>query len=146
MKIRIKRENLILKDMDNPVVLFDGVCNFCNRWVNFAIRHDRKGRLRFSPLQGDRAAALLVNSYTGTEGNQTVILVDKEKIYTKSTAVLRITRYLDGGWKMFYGLLIIPRFLRDPLYNWVARKRYAWFGRKDTCMIPTPKQRERFLD
>jgi predicted DCC family thiol-disulfide oxidoreductase YuxK len=131
--------------MEKPVVLFDGVCNFCNRWVNFAIRHDKKGRLRFATLQSDYARKLLESHHVAPENNSSVILLDNGNIYTRSGAVLRITRYLDGGWKIFYGLSIIPRFVRDPLYNWVARKRYAWFGKRDTCMIPTASQKERFI-
>jgi predicted DCC family thiol-disulfide oxidoreductase YuxK len=131
--------------MDYPVVFFDGVCNFCNFWVNFAIKKDRKKRMRFSPLQGETAKEVLPDHHINLTVLSTVILLDKGKCYTQSSAAIRICKYLDGGWKLFYGLIIIPKFLRDPVYNIIARNRYKWYGRKETCMIPTPELKERFL-
>src|SRR5689334_6593992 len=108
----------------HPVVLFDGVCNFCNYWVNFAIKRDRKSKLRFTPLQGRTASELLPRySLHPTELNS-VILIDKGKAYTQSSAALCICKHLDGGWKLFYGLIIIPKFIRDFFYNIIARNRY----------------------
>lgn len=130
---------------DNSIVLFDGVCNFCNYWVNFAIRRDKGKKLRFTPLQGETAKQLLPQFDLHTTSLSSVIFIDDEKIYTQSSAALRIAKYLDGGWKLFYGLIIIPKFIRDFFYNIIARNRYKWFGKKDTCMIPTPEIKERFL-
>ncbi len=129
-----------------PVVLFDGVCNFCNYWVNFAIKHDRKKKLRFATLQGDTAQELLSEHMINPTTLSSVVLVDSGKAYTHSSAALRICKYLNGGWKLFYGLMIIPKFIRDAIYKFIARNRYKWYGKKDSCMIPTPEQRERFLD
>jgi predicted DCC family thiol-disulfide oxidoreductase YuxK len=131
---------------EKPVILFDGVCNFCNYWVNFAIRHDKKKKLRFAPLQGETAAKLLPAHHIKPTDISSVILIDKGKAYTQSSASIRICKHLDGGWKLFYGLMIIPKFIRDFFYNIIARNRYKWFGKKDSCMIPPPGWKERFLD
>ena len=130
---------------ETPLVLFDGVCNFCNYWVNFAIKRDRKKKLRFASLQGETAAQLLPGFHISTTALSSVILIDKGKAYTQSSAAIRICKYLDGGWKLFYAFLIIPKFIRDPLYNIIARNRYRWFGKKESCMIPAPGLKERFL-
>ncbi len=133
--------------MNEPkqVVLFDGVCNFCNYWVNFAIRRDRKNRLKFTPLQGETAARLLPQYKLTTTNLNSVVFIDNGRVYTQSSAALRICKHLDGGWKLFYGLIIIPKFIRDFLYNIIARNRYRWFGKKESCMLPTKEVQERFL-
>jgi len=131
---------------DNPIVLFDGVCNFCNYWVNFAIKRDKKRKLRFGPLQGEAAKLLLQQYKLHTTSLSSVIFIHAGKIYTQSSAALRIAKHLDGGWKLFYGFIIIPKFIRDFFYNIIARNRYKWYGKKDTCMIPTPELRGRFID
>jgi len=131
---------------EKPLVFFDGVCNYCNYWVNFCIRRDRQKKLLFAPLQGKTANQLLPEYLPGPAVMESVILVDKGKLYTKSAAVLRLARYLDGGWKLAYGLIIIPGFIRDFVYNIIARNRYRWFGKRDECMVPTPAYKERFLE
>ena len=130
----------------NPIVLFDGVCNFCNYWVNFAIKRDTKKKLKFTPLQGVTAKRLLPQYHVNPGSLSSVILIDKEKVYTQSSAAIRICRYLNGGWRLCYGLMIIPKFIRDFLYNIIARNRYKWFGKQETCRVPTPELKERFLD
>lgn len=130
---------------EKPVILFDGVCNFCNHWVNFAIRRDRRKKLLFTSLQGESAEKLLPAHGINPTSLSSVILIDKGKVYTQSSAAIRICKYLDGGWKLFYGLMIIPKFLRDGLYNIIARNRYKWFGKQDSCMVPAPEMRARFL-
>ncbi len=130
----------------HPVVFFDGVCNFCNYWVNFAIKRDKHQRLRFAAFQGITAGQLLPEYHIHPGALDSVVLIDKGKAYTSSSAAIRICKYLDGGWKLCYGLIIIPRFLRNPVYNFIARRRYRWYGKKDSCMIPTPDVRARFLD
>lgn len=131
--------------IENPLVLFDGVCNFCNYWVNFAIRHDKKGFLRFTPIQGETAKQVLPEFSINTNKISSVIFVYNGKAYTQSSAALQICRHLNGGWKLFYGLYIIPKFLRDFMYNIIARNRYKWFGKKEACMVPGPDVRARFL-
>ncbi len=130
---------------DKPVILFDGVCNFCNYWVNFAIKHDKKKGLQFTSLQGETASQLLPAYDLHPSALSSVIFIEKGKVYTQSSAALRICKYLDGGWKLFYGLMIIPKFIRDFFYNIIARNRYKWFGKKESCMIPAPGLKERFL-
>lgn len=133
--------------MEEPrVILFDGVCNFCNYWVNFAINRDSKKKLRFTTLQGETAKQLLPQYNISPTNISSVIFIDKGKAYTQSSAALRICKHLNGGWKLFYALMIVPKFIRDFFYNIIARNRYKWFGKKDECRIPTPELRERFLE
>lgn len=130
---------------EHPLILFDGVCNFCNYWVNFAIRRDKQKRLRFTPLQGSTATKVLPVYKINPSALSSVMLIEKGKAYTQSSAAIRICKHLDGGWKILYGLMIIPKPVRDLIYNWIARNRYRWFGKKDLCMIPSPEVKERFL-
>lgn len=130
----------------NPVVLFDGVCNFCNYWVQFAIKRDRKKKLRFAALQGETAHQQLPKFGISPTSLTSVILLDKGKAYTQSSAAIRICKYLSGGWKLCYGLIIIPKFIRNFFYNIIARNRYKWYGKREACMVPTPELRDRFLN
>lgn len=130
---------------DNPIVLFDGVCNYCNAMVNFAIRNDKKGVLKFCPLQSN-AGLQLKEKYKIPSSIDSVILIDRGKIYTYSDAAVRIAKYLQWPAKTLYGLIIIPKFIRQPFYKWVAKNRYKWFGKKETCMIPRPEVKARFLE
>ena len=141
-----KRVSFAILIMDNPIILFDGVCNFCNYWVTFAIKRDRKNKLKFTPLQGETAKQLLPQFHINPSSLSSVIFIDNGKAYTQSSAAIQICKHLDGGWKLFYALIIIPKFMRDGLYNIMARNRYKWFGKKESCMIPTPELKERFLD
>ena len=132
--------------IENPLILFDGVCNFCNFWVNFALKRDRKKKLKFTTLQGETAKRLLTKYNINPTSLSSVILIDNGKAYTQSSAAIRICKYLNGGWKLFYGLMIIPKFIRDFFYNIIARNRYKWFGKKEECMMPAAELKERFLD
>lgn len=131
---------------DHPVILFDGVCNFCNYWVNFVIKRDRKKQFRFASLQSENAKKILASYQYDSQQLDTVILIENGKVYTHSTAALRICRKLNGAWPLLYGLIIFPRFIRDWVYKLIAKSRYAWFGRSETCRIPTPEERQLFLD
>ncbi len=126
-------------------ILFDGVCNFCNFWVQFAIKRDKKNQIKFGALQSDAAKKLLEKHHISTTSISTVVFIDGDKAYTQSTAALQACRHLSGGWPLLYGLIIIPKFLRNGVYNWVAKNRYKFFGEKESCMIPTPAQRNRFI-
>lgn len=128
-----------------PLVLFDGVCNFCNFWVNFAIKRNRKKNLRYTPIQGETAKKILPAYHLSTNELSSVILIENGKVYTQSSAALQICRHLNGGWKLFYGLFIVPKFLRDFVYNIIARNRYRWFGKKKQCMVPSNEIRSLFL-
>jgi predicted DCC family thiol-disulfide oxidoreductase YuxK len=128
------------------VILFDGVCNLCNGFVRFVIARDPEARFRFASLQSNAAAALLNGRAQQDALPDSVLLVEDGRIYTESTAALRVARGLGFPWNLCYGLLIVPRPLRDGVYKWIARNRYAWFGKRDVCMVPTADLRERFLD
>ena len=130
---------------ENPIVLFDGICNYCNAMVNFAIRNDKKNILKFAPLQTGIGRELK-EKYRINPENDSVILIDGENVYTHSDASIRIAKYLRWPAKALYGLRIIPKFIRQPIYKWVARNRYKWFGKKETCMIPDASVKARFLN
>lgn len=128
----------------HPVIFFDGVCGLCNRFVDFVIRHDRQGVFRLAPLQGETARDRLAEA--DVLDLKTMVLVDPSGTYRKSTAVLRVLGRLGTFWKFAAALLwVIPRPLRDLGYSWIAANRYAIFGRKETCRLPSAAERERFL-
>jgi predicted DCC family thiol-disulfide oxidoreductase YuxK len=131
---------------ENPVILFDGICNFCNYWVNFIIKRDKKKQFRFASLQSEAAKKLLANYQYDNKAIDTVILIENGKVYTHSTAALRICKKLNGAWPLLYGLTLFPRFIRDWQYKFIAKRRYAWFGRSETCRIPSPEEKQLFLD
>jgi CTP:molybdopterin cytidylyltransferase MocA/predicted DCC family thiol-disulfide oxidoreductase YuxK len=125
------------------IIFFDGYCGLCNRFVDFALRHDRDRRLRFSPLQGATAAELLQGINAADPA--TIVFLDEDGSVERSSAVLRIMGQLGGPWTLATFLLLIPRPVRDAVYDWVARHRFRWFGRKDSCRVPTPEERAFFL-
>jgi len=129
-----------------PVILFDGVCNLCNGLVQFVIARDRAGRFQFAALQSDSARRLLSGIDRSTVLPDSVVLVDGGRVYTRSSAALRIARGLPFPWSLARVLNFVPRPLRDKAYDFVARNRYRWFGRKSVCMVPTPERRARFLE
>lgn len=133
--------------MPRPVILFDGVCNLCNASVLFVIDRDPRARFAFAPLQGEEAAALLGERgrRTDPENPASILLVENDRVYDRSTAALRIARHLSGLWPALSVLLLVPRPLRDAVYDWAASRRYRWFGRLDACRLPTPELRSRFL-
>lgn len=139
------------------VILFDGVCTLCNGFVNFVIDRDPKGLFQFAALQSDEAQALLrahgepvapaaAEHPDGGGLLQSVVLVEEGRVYRKSTAALRIARRLTGAWPLAYAFIAIPKRLRDAVYDGVAARRYAWFGKRDQCRIPTPDLQRRFLE
>ena len=128
-----------------PVILFDGVCNLCNSTVNFVIKRDRKNLLRFAALQSF-AAGQLLGQYGLQEGEmKSFVLIENGKAYTQSTAALKVCRYMTWLWPFCYCLIIIPKFIRDGVYNRVAKNRYKWFGIKEQCMVPTAQVSAKFL-
>lgn len=128
------------------VVLFDGVCNLCNKSVQFIIRRDKKDRFRFAPLQGKTGQQLLSRHGLPADSFNSFILAEGDKIYTHSTGALRMLKGLGFPWSMAYAFILVPRFIRDGVYAAVARNRYRWFGRQESCMIPTPALKNKFLD
>jgi predicted DCC family thiol-disulfide oxidoreductase YuxK len=127
-----------------PIVLFDGVCNFCNFWVNFLIDQDKSKKFKFAAYQSDIGQSLLTSAGY-TQMPESVMFIYKGKSYTSSSAVLSIAREMPHFWKLLYVFILIPPFIRNPLYNWVAKNRYKWFGKQDACRIPTPDIKSRFL-
>lgn len=128
------------------IVLFDGVCNLCSRSVQFILRHDRKKKFKFASLQGRTGQALLQQYEIAQNEPNSFVLLENNKVYTRSTAVLRMLKKLGAGWSLLYIFIIIPSFIRDAVYNWVARNRYKWFGKRDSCMLPGPAWQDRFLE
>lgn len=127
-----------------PIVFFDGVCGLCNRFVDFLIRKDRAEVLRFSPLQGETARQVL--GAPGEASMNSVVLVEGDRVFVKSTAALRIFCRLGGVWSLLWIFRWVPVPVRDGVYEWIAKNRYRLFGKKDTCRIPSPEERARFLD
>lgn len=129
----------------SAVILFDGVCSFCNGAVNFLIEHDRSSYFKFAPLQSEAGEKLAAKFGINTVETDSVILIEDEKAYTLSTAALRIAGKLDGVWSWASVFRIVPRPVRDFVYRTFAKYRYRLFGKQDSCMMPTPELRERFL-
>lgn len=129
-----------------PIIFFDGVCNLCNASVQFVIRHDRNAVFVFAPLQGKTAKNILPPEKISASDLQSFILHLDGKIFTQSTAALKVARRLDGWPRMLYGFIIVPAFIRNAVYRMIAKNRYRWFGKKDACMLPTPSIKARFLD
>jgi predicted DCC family thiol-disulfide oxidoreductase YuxK len=131
---------------DKSIILFDGVCNLCNASVNFVIKHDKKAQLLFASFQSDAAKEILLHFNLKNLNGGTVILVEGQKVYDKSKAALKIAKQLDRGYKAFYAFIIVPKFFRDWVYDIIAKNRYRWFGKRDSCLIPSIKLKNRFLD
>ncbi|MFL6466639.1 MAG: thiol-disulfide oxidoreductase DCC family protein [Pyrinomonadaceae bacterium] len=127
------------------LVLFDGVCNFCNGAVNFVIERDNTGYFKFAPLQSEIGEEMCEKYGIDKLKTDSIVLIEDEQAYIHSKAALRIARRLSGLWPLFYGFIIIPRPIRDLAYKLFAKYRYRLFGRQDACMIPTPDVRARFL-
>lgn len=130
----------------HAIILFDGVCNLCNHSVQFIIQHDCEGYFLFASLQSRMAESLFSAYQIPSSRLGSIVLIEEGRFFTESTAVLRICRRLDGLWKGLNVLVIIPRVIRDALYRRFAMHRYKFFGKKETCILPTPEIRERFLE
>ena len=128
----------------SAVILFDGVCNLCNGFVQFVIARDPGRRFRFASLQSDAARRCLERADPAADADS-IVLLEEGRLFTRSTAALRIARRLRFPWSLAFALIVVPRPVRDWIYNCVARNRYRWFGRRETCAIPTPELEERFL-
>lgn len=130
---------------DASVVLFDGVCNVCNSTVNFIIDRDPTARFRFASLQSPQGSALAASHGVDASQLSTMVLIDGGRAYTKSTALLRVARGLRAPWPLAYVAMIVPRPLRDAAYRFLVSNRYRWFGKSESCRVPTPEIRSRFL-
>ena len=132
--------------MDHPIILFDGICNLCNNAVQFVLKHDKKKLFRFASLQSDFGKSILIKYGLPTDNFNSFVLILNGKAYTKSTAALSVAKMLSGPMKLLYGFIIVPAFIRNGVYNVIARNRYKWFGKKESCMLPSPDVAARFLN
>lgn len=133
-------------DLPKAIILFDGVCNLCERSVQTVLKNDPKGYFHFASLQGPNGQALL--KQYGLQGNdmKSFVLIEDGKAYTRSTAALRVTRKLNGPLRLLYPFTILPAFIRNWVYDYIAANRYRWFGEKQECWMPRPEWKKRFLD
>ncbi|MBN7811690.1 thiol-disulfide oxidoreductase DCC family protein [Algoriphagus sp. H41] len=127
------------------VILFDGVCNLCNTSVDFVLKRDKQDRFLVGALQGEEGQKILSQFGADPSYLDSLVLVEHGEIYFRSTAALRIAKQLPGLWPLLYGLIILPRPVRDGIYDWIGRNRYRWFGKKETCRLPTPEEKAKFL-
>ncbi|MBC7863661.1 MAG: DUF393 domain-containing protein [Bacteroidia bacterium] len=128
------------------IILFDGVCNFCNSSVQFIIRKERKPELKFASLQSATGKFLLEKYKLDAKSLDTLVYIQNGKAYTRSSGALRITKKFKGLWPLLFGFIVVPPFIRNWVYNWVAKNRYKWWGKSDSCQIPTPALKIRFID
>jgi len=130
---------------EHPIVLVDGVCHFCQGVTKWIIKRDPKGKYHFASLQSDVAKRLLEQGRLPVDRMDTFVLIEDGKYYTRSTAALKLAKGLKFPYPLLYGFVIIPRPLRDAVYGVIARNRYRWFGKDETCMLPSPDIKDRFL-
>jgi predicted DCC family thiol-disulfide oxidoreductase YuxK len=130
---------------DKPVILFDGVCNFCNKMVNFVIRQDRKSVFLFCALQSSTGERLLKEYNIDWKANDSFVVIENNKAHLKSDAALKLYNRLPWYWKWTQVFWIFPKFIRDWVYNVIAKNRYKWFGKREQCMIPPSETRQKFL-
>ena len=128
----------------HKVILFDGVCNLCNSFVNFVIRNDKKEVFKFAPIQSDFGKIALKKHRINSKDTDSIILIDDDNYYIKSSAALYIAKELSGAYPLLFCFMIVPKFIRNWIYDLVAKNRYKWFGKKVSCMIPTPELKDKF--
>ena len=144
--IRWALENKMLIPENNfGIILFDGVCNFCNASVNNVIKNDKKNYFKFAALQSETGKKLLEKHGIDSTHLESVVLIENNVAYQKSAAALRIVKKMDGLYPLLFGLIIIPTFIRNFFYDFIARNRYKWFGEKEVCLIPTDEIKEKFI-
>ncbi|MCL4165624.1 UNVERIFIED_CONTAM: hypothetical protein GTU68_037708 [Idotea baltica] len=135
------------KKEPNNVIIFDGVCSLCNAWVDFVLRKEKEDIFSFAANQSDEGQAILekFNKTFDNEEVDTVFLLENGQLYERSTAALRIVKKLSFPWNLAYGFVVIPRPIRDFFYKIIAKNRYRWFGKKNSCRLPTPEERAKFI-
>ena len=129
----------------SPVIYFDGVCNLCTGTVQFVLKRDKRKVFRFASLQGEGGRKMLNAHKLPAQHYQTFILEEGARIFTRSTAALRVFKLLGGAWSLLYVFMIIPAFIRDAVYNFISNNRYRWFGKKEECWLPSPEWENRFI-
>ncbi len=142
----VKKSSALASANGRAIVLFDGVCNLCNGAINFILKRDPAGNFAFASLQSEAGQEVLTNYGLSTQNFNTVILVQDGKVYKKSRAALQIAGKLEGGWKLLQVFKVVPAFISDAVYSFIAQNRYRFFGKRDACRLPTPDIRRRFLE
>lgn len=135
----------MISDVNHKIVLFDGLCNLCDRSVNFIILKDKKDRFRFAAIQSAIGQSLVLQYRIDPRRSDSVILIDNNKVFERSSAMLYISKYLSGGYPLLYFFILFPKWIRDGLYLYIAKNRYRWFGKKVSCMTPSIDKRYKFL-
>ncbi|MEY3565383.1 MAG: hypothetical protein RJA23_1553 [Bacteroidota bacterium] len=131
--------------LQESILLFDGHCSLCNGAVDFVLKRDTRKKLLLASIQGTAGQGVLKKYELPSSYLDTLVLVEEGKVYLGSTAALRVARLLGGGWSLFYTLIIIPKGIRDRIYQWISEHRYQWFGRRNTCRMPTASESAHFL-
>ena len=129
-----------------PTILFDGVCNFCNGAVNFVIKRDKQGVLKFAALQSNAGVQLLQQYNLPTTDMKSIVFIENGIAHTQSTAALKVCKYLGWAWPLCNVFILVPKFVRDGLYSWIAKNRYKWFGKNEFCRVPSQNEMERFIE
>jgi len=129
-----------------PIVLFDGVCNLCNASVDLILKYDKKKTMKFASLQSNIGAQLILKYKLNQIGLTTIVFIDSGKAYTHSTAILKIAGHMGGLWPAAAIFFIFPKFFRDYIYKIISKNRYRWFGKRDTCRLPSSAERKRFIE
>jgi predicted DCC family thiol-disulfide oxidoreductase YuxK len=145
MNLKSTNEMTDRADTDPKLILFDGVCNLCNGFVDFVIRRDPNKQFRFGTLQSEIGQATLKKHGMGTTDFDTVLLVEGDKVWTKSSAALRVLRQLSGAWPLTYAFMLVPRIIRDAVYSLIGNNRYRIFGKSSSCRVPTAEEMDRFV-
>ena len=130
----------------HSIILFDGVCNVCNSAVQVVIKRDKKNHFRFASLQSSEGRKLLAHHELPSNDFNSFVLIEYDRAHVRSEGALRVAKKLSGLWPLLYGFIIVPKFLRDGIYNLIAKNRYKWFGKSNVCMIPTPEIKAKFLN
>jgi predicted DCC family thiol-disulfide oxidoreductase YuxK len=135
-----------VNNTDKKIVLFDGVCNLCSNSVQFILKRDKKNQFLFGSLQGTAGQEYLKKFNLPADAFNSFMLVEGDTLYSRSSGALRMLKHLGGGWSLLYAFIIVPKFIRDAVYNFIAKNRYKWFGKKEECWIPTPDLKAKFLE
>ena len=131
---------------DKKIVLFDGVCNLCSNSVQFILKRDKKQQFLFGSLQGKYGQEMLKKYQLPANEFNSFLLIEGDILYTKSSGALRMLKHIGGWWSLLYAFIIVPKFIRDGIYNWIAKNRYKWFGKMNECWLPRPEWKARFLE
>ncbi|MDN3723505.1 thiol-disulfide oxidoreductase DCC family protein [Aequorivita sp. SDUM287046] len=134
-----------MKTENHKIILFDGVCNLCNGAVTFIIKRDKRNVFKFAALQSEIGRELISQFKIDTSKVDSIIFIEDEKQYDKSSTALHIAKHLSGAYPLLFGFMVVPKFIRDAVYRYIAKNRYRWFGKRESCMVPTGELRGKFL-